>query len=181
MKRWAKALDEQFGVLCFTTGWTDPLMWSHYGDRHRGICLGFQVDESILKKVNYSPKRLTLVSRGSENHSTPPELVKDLLLTTKFARWKYEAEVRVVESLTHLTQENRLFFRRFDKSLKLVQVISGHRCCVDWKSKIETAIGTLPQPVDLIKARLAFRKFRVTHQKWGFNDTRAWQPHSHQS
>lgn len=28
------------GVLCFSRGWHNPLLWSHYGDKHRGICLG---------------------------------------------------------------------------------------------------------------------------------------------
>jgi len=175
MKHWAEALNQQFGLLCFTTGWRDSLMWSHYGDRHRGICLGFDVDDNILKVVNYSPERITFACRDRADDPAPPERVKELLLTTKFARWRYENERRVVDLLTDLRKEEDRYFRDFDDRLRLVQVIAGHRCSVEWKAKIENAIGGFSEPVDLIKARLAFRAFRVTTQKRGFDDPRVWQ------
>jgi hypothetical protein len=33
--------DERFGILSLSTKWDDILMWSHYGDKHYGYCLGF--------------------------------------------------------------------------------------------------------------------------------------------
>lgn len=34
----AKALRE-YGVLCFSRKWSNPVLWSHYADKHKGICL----------------------------------------------------------------------------------------------------------------------------------------------
>jgi hypothetical protein len=31
------------------TPWHNPLLWSHYADRHRGMALGFDTDDAILK------------------------------------------------------------------------------------------------------------------------------------
>src|ERR1700733_7795266 len=33
----------QCGVLCFSRSWQNALLWSHYGDKHRGICLGIDI------------------------------------------------------------------------------------------------------------------------------------------
>src|SRR5687768_16056458 len=27
------------GMLCFSRSWKNPVQWSHYADRHRGVCL----------------------------------------------------------------------------------------------------------------------------------------------
>jgi hypothetical protein len=37
-------IHNQDGVLCFSRSWRNPVLWSHYGDKHRGICLGFPLD-----------------------------------------------------------------------------------------------------------------------------------------
>ncbi len=36
-------LDESFGVLCLSERPDDILLWSHYGDSHRGVCFEFDV------------------------------------------------------------------------------------------------------------------------------------------
>ena len=30
-------------ILCFSRNWDNLLLWSHYGDRHMGVCLGFDI------------------------------------------------------------------------------------------------------------------------------------------
>src|ERR1035441_5332564 len=30
------------GLLCFSSGWNNPVIWAHYSDKHRGLCLGFR-------------------------------------------------------------------------------------------------------------------------------------------
>ena len=46
------------GVLCFSRGWHNPLLWSHYGDKHRGVCLGFDVPNAHIVHVSYNSSRL---------------------------------------------------------------------------------------------------------------------------
>ena len=46
-------LDSENGILCFSEDWTDPVLWTHYGAKHRGICLGFDVKDGFAKKIVY--------------------------------------------------------------------------------------------------------------------------------
>ena len=32
-------------ILCFSRNWDNLLLWSHYGDSHTGVCLGFDIAE----------------------------------------------------------------------------------------------------------------------------------------
>jgi hypothetical protein len=41
-------------MLCFSRDWHNPVQWSHYADKHRGICLGFDVPDSLLVPVQYT-------------------------------------------------------------------------------------------------------------------------------
>ena len=31
------------GMGCFSADWHDPVIWAHYSDKHRGLCLGFEI------------------------------------------------------------------------------------------------------------------------------------------
>jgi hypothetical protein len=46
------------GVLCFSRNWKNPVQWAHYADRHKGVCLGFNIPSSCLEKVTYVEKRI---------------------------------------------------------------------------------------------------------------------------
>ena len=42
------------GLLCFSSSWSNPLIWAHYSDRHKGLCLGFEIPygDSVIYKAN---------------------------------------------------------------------------------------------------------------------------------
>src|SRR5262249_262139 len=65
-------LAKRFGMLCFSLSWQNPLLWSHYADRHRGIALGFDINAAQVKKVSYVAERPIL-------HAIDEELVYYLL------------------------------------------------------------------------------------------------------
>ena len=63
-KKYNTILDEELKdirITCFSTTSNNILLWSHYGNNHKGICLGYEIDETtikenekiILKKVLY--------------------------------------------------------------------------------------------------------------------------------
>lgn len=166
--------------FCFAEKWYDPLMWSHYGDRHRGTCLGFDVLDSIVKPIDYRPERLPFDHWKSLDPTNPPGEVRQRLLTTIFARWQYENERRVIVPLACLKPEvkegRECFFRPFGNDLKLVEVFAGARCCVKWRPRIKGAVEKVPlrlKPI-LIKVRLGFTRFRVERQQLGF-ESNTWQ------
>ena len=46
---------QYFGVLCFSKLHDSPLLWAHYGDRHRGANIGFDIEQppfSNMKGLN---------------------------------------------------------------------------------------------------------------------------------
>ena len=80
--------DSQVGLLCFSRHWRNPVLWSHYADRHRGICLGFDIDRNIgvrgVMEVQYEPNKVRLDSDDTPDPKTIPESIQDLLFVTKF-------------------------------------------------------------------------------------------------
>lgn len=62
-------IDNQFGVASLTTSFNNPLMWSHYANSHKGICIEYDLSEelknveslkSLLIPVRYSNERVTI-------------------------------------------------------------------------------------------------------------------------
>ena len=50
--------DGEIGLLCFSKSWRNPVQWSHYADKHRGICMGFEVPDAKVSPVKYIAKRI---------------------------------------------------------------------------------------------------------------------------
>ena len=149
-----------FGMLCFSSNWSDPVLWAHYADKHRGLCIGFEIPDelNIARRVEYVSDRLPFPESLTIEHS-------DALLYTKYSSWAYEEEVRVF--LTIEDKENGLYFRQFDGSLQPCVVIAGAR----WegtKDRINEALGSLARSIKLIKARAGFNRFEIVEDQRGF-------------
>jgi hypothetical protein len=85
------------GVSCFTENNDNLLMWSHYADGGRGICLEFSTTEPLFekaKKVTYSDSIPTL-GLGPLLCDKQYDKVIDLF-RTKSSHWQYEDEWRVI-------------------------------------------------------------------------------------
>lgn len=148
------------GLLCFSANWTNPVIWSHYATKHKGICLGFDLCRSIVEKVEYADERLRAALPDDKDPNTIPEAIQDRLRRTKSRDWQYEQEIRVFVDLTKATSENGLYYWPFDENLRLAEIILGPRC--DQKlSAIATLVAATSPGAVVFKARLAFRSFRV--------------------
>lgn len=118
----SERLLEEMGVLSFTETNTHELLWSHYGDSHRGFCVGFTgfalCDKRMLPaKVLYTAERpsfgyrdfLALLVQSKvqsgplKAKSLPPMLRRYLLenirvvdfFGKKSLAWQYEEEFRL--------------------------------------------------------------------------------------
>lgn len=93
----------EHGVCCFSTSYSSPLLWSHYGDQHKGICIGYSLERNPvpqLKKVVYGGSRTikssALVSAFLlMNEQAQESLSRDVLLR-KAKGWSYEHEWRLI-------------------------------------------------------------------------------------
>jgi hypothetical protein len=148
------------GLLCFSATWRDPVVWAHYSDKHKGICLGFEIPDgkSLYRRVRYEPKRLPF---PKDLHVSAD--ARDMLFI-KYSNWAYEQEVRVWIQLP--TADDGLYFCDFDDTIQLKEVIVGAKCTLS-RSDITRALGTLAEHVTLIKARAGFTKFEVVRDKRG--------------
>ena len=105
-------LNKNRGLLCFSKSWRNPLLWSHYSDRHRGLCLGFDVPDKLLMSVTYTRVRNTSEKLFSNDQSVKEREMKRLL-RTKFSHWRYENEVRCVVSLEDKDTHSGIYFFDF--------------------------------------------------------------------
>ena len=106
-----------------------PLLWSHYGDQHRGICIGYSVREKESRKpakVEYGGSRLIHASDVDsmlQNDAAAREKVNSAVLLRKGEEWRYEREWRFigVQGLqdSSLELEEIIFGCRFEGMLEL--------------------------------------------------------------
>jgi hypothetical protein len=147
---------QHYGLLCFSMSWHNPLLWSHYADRHHGLALGFDLND--LKQVSYVEKRPVPTEINEE--------VAQWLLFTKYKDWQYEEEARVFTTLKDRDPATRLYFADFGEQLVLREVIVGPLSSVtkqDLHDSLRDATG-----VTFTKGRLAFNSFRVVEDQRGF-------------
>ncbi len=96
----------EHGVCCFSSVDDCLLLWSHYGDEHRGICIGYESDNEIdknLMKVEYGAKHEVLTSYILDvllSNDKDKQLKLDrAVLCYKAPSWKYEKEWRMIDKL----------------------------------------------------------------------------------
>ena len=152
------------GLVCFSRSWSNPLMWGHYGERHTGICLGFDVPDEMLADVIYAKKLLKLeIDKKTKKPMLTEEVMKKLLLT-KFYDWQYENEVRLFVELDHDTIESGKYFYSFSNDLILREVILGPHCELPIEG-VRNIVASFTPSVRVIKSRIAFTKFEVRENK----------------
>lgn len=108
-----KAIQEKIsevGVCSFSLTLKQPLMWSHYANNHRGVCILYDIPPDFLddkdkiigvSKVSYEPNTLTnwFMNIDEELFNAPSQFVVELakvLLTAKAPPWAYEEEARII-------------------------------------------------------------------------------------
>ena len=107
--------NQNAGISCFTNNCETQLMWTHYADNHKGVCLGygFQMDDlydtyptsgdfffmgagPVIYDDNHFSSWLVADNLSMINSLTPAENAAIKLYTAKSSCWKYEEEYRIV-------------------------------------------------------------------------------------
>lgn len=132
-----KILDEKYGIVSLTKRPFNKLMWSHYGDSHKGFCIEFDLDEKIefrekLFKVKYRKNRIIYNSAITKDSYNEKINFFINLITTKDSIWKYEQEYRLVLDLKGIhPQDSDLstpIFTTIFRPKYIKSVIFGHLC-----------------------------------------------------
>lgn len=106
-------------ISCLTENPQNMLMWSHYADNHKGICLEYEIDkekveknkEVSLKEVRYeglkvnseitlSNSEMIFINGEGRKEQNKKKIVEDINIPEIFIRkngeWKYEKEYRLM-------------------------------------------------------------------------------------
>ncbi len=150
----------QVGVCSFSEVYDDILMWSHYADSHRGICIRFKASSITpffgeAQKVNYDDKYPII---DTLNDSDGQKLKK--ILFTKSKHWEYEYEWRITKRQEERRLENYEFPREF-----LNGVILGVKISDSHREQVQSWIGKYDHYVDIFQAKLKETEYGIELEK----------------
>jgi hypothetical protein len=165
---------EKYAALCFSRRWNNVLMWSHYGDRHKGICLGFDVADELAVPVEYVDDVLVEenITHGDEatrmRNRAEYEKIIYRSFWAKCSGWCYEKEVRVHGEAKEKDEETGHYFMNFEGRLKLREVIAGARFPMTRKP-IDDALKGYSEEVTVVKAGRSLKSFEIIIDANGFD------------
>lgn len=127
------------GLLCFSENFSNPVQWAHYGESHKGLCIGFDIPEELLIKIEY------IESRGSVgDYQNALDLDKEqfirYMLSRKYLHWSYEQEHRKLIRFPERRTDYDLIFEPFSDEMVIKEVLIGCRCYVT-KKEIRKVLG----------------------------------------
>lgn len=142
-------------VLCLSENFESVLMWSHYADQHRGICLEFdteELDSKNLFPISYGSSRTVNASEifkwKLEKCDSVAEKIFKSLFYSKAPDWHYEREWRDVKKSN-----------TDDSKYRLTGIYFGCRCP---ESVIYSIIKLISDRYDIFlrKAQFTSQSFR---------------------
>lgn len=161
---------KHFKVRCFVKHiersrkqpFENQLMWSHYADSHRGICIRYKFDKEINiedeKKLMFS-NWYNEVYKKEIKPDDPKSLDLRFLLATKEKCWHYENEARLVHFDPSCTDKYKPISI---KESKIEAIFFGCRCTDEDK---QTIIKIFPKKTDV--ADVAFFEFKFNLESYG--------------
>lgn len=148
------------GIVSFAERDDCPLMWSHYGDQHRGICLGYSVPEKStvdVQGVAYGGTRLVKASDVGAMLNGDDEArarVDAGVLLRKAGSWSYEREWRLIGRRG--TQGS---------ALELEEIIFGMKCKESAKYTVMKALEDRSRSVEFYQMREERGTFNLRKDK----------------
>ena len=144
-----------------------PLMWSHYGDQHRGICIGYSIPANAVADVHqmgYGGSRLvkaSVVAAMLAGDDAARREVDKAVLLRKAASWGYE-------------QEWRLIGRRGvqNSTVELEEIVFGLKCGMAAKYIAMKVLEGRKRPVKFYEMGEESRTFKL--RKAELTDKHEW-------
>ncbi len=151
---------QEYRICSFSATWEPILLWSHYADAHRGICIGFSVnndDMGSAMQVSYS-EELPSIEYFDRNEE---ETLKALILT-KSSAWRYEEEFRMVSKEPPIHPQIQLVNQRYNfPANRLVEVILGCEATQNLEDRVRGWIANYGTPVRLFRTSRSKEKFSL--------------------
>lgn len=160
IRKLRRKFDRTNGLLCMSTSWRVPLLWSHYAEKHKGICLGFDVPDNEWVQVDYVENRPTLDDYSATSATALTlDNIKDIM-RKKGPDWAYEAEYRKFIPLRVPDLRTGIYFQPFSDEMKLVSVHVGERSTIS-KAWMKALVDYNGRDIEMMKVRSAFRTYSI--------------------
>ena len=94
-------------ICCFNRTEKEILMWSHYSDKHQGLCFQFDIEKD--PNLFVLPFDVKYVSSISPINIFKGELTNERIkqiIAQKYTKWGYEQEVRVIKYTDEINLSN---------------------------------------------------------------------------
>jgi hypothetical protein len=151
-------ISEEYGLICFSEDKYNPVQWAHYGDNHKCVCLGFEIQEELLQKVKYVSERLLKKTIEESEFNKK-------ILTTKFSHWNYEKERRlIIKNCNFPEDSNGIRFKEFDTDIVLKEIYIGCKSKLTYQD-ITSSYSSANKSVVVKMTRPAFKTFRIVWDK----------------
>lgn len=140
-----------FGYFCMTTKPDNLLMWAHYADCHKGVCVKFDILKDLESFLVPVPVEY------NENYINFDTMNGDLLsvIRRKSPEWKYENEYRIVKAGYHGCKEIA--------SESIIEIIFGCRTSIEDKNTIIELASSLGY------TRIQFSEAREKRSEYGLD------------
>lgn len=154
-----KKQKESFRLSCFSEKKDDILMFSHYADSHKGLCVGFEI------RINQIPeKRMIILPVKYVDDFEPVAYEYDNIdqnhvllnyLSCKSTCWGYEKEVRLVG------QGLKNSFIEFCEFANITEVYAGLAMGSEEKDELETLLKTVSKEIKMYSYKRSQNKFSL--------------------
>ena len=175
-------LYEFSGVICLTTHHDDPLLWAHYADAHRGVCLVFNrlfepctlIDNALPVLYSDELVELDFLEYLKQSDLFTESIYK--VFGTKYSKWAHEKEWRVIHPATRpLTEEERNI--SFHPS-NLCKIILGDRISVEHRNEIRKIVSQRDSAFIVVQAKLrddAYGlQYKIIPDNFKYQDASDW-------
>lgn len=149
---------EKRGISCFSQSDSKLLMWSHYADSHKGVCLTFDIQKDLPFFSNpyevVYPDEYPVIDPFIDNNRNELKM----FLATKSKEWAYEEEVRIIKERHHHPEYRKSI--RFNPEA-LTEIKFGYKSSDEQIKTIKNlAIQKYPH-IKLFKCKIRDNKFGV--------------------
>lgn len=147
------------GVCCFTTEKDNLLMWAHYADYHKGLCLGFEKNLQLTAEGNVSkiitiPRTIIYCNKRpkydffkiDEKNETGEISQMTSALYKKSKEWEYEKEYRCIS----MGYTGKVSYAPSNLS----QIILGCKMTDSEKNEVRGLAKKMKHPPKIYEARL---------------------------
>lgn len=160
-----KKIDRILRVLCCSGSWQSPLLWAHYGDKHKGIALELEVPNNAAEAISYRKSREKIDL--DELFSKADEEAKRRffkLCNTKYIEWGYEDEYRIQFTENDFYTDGEHDFYDLGKDIKVTGFVLG---ALNKSFSPDMLSPLIPKrsSITVTTTRTAFKSFNIVRRR----------------